>query len=246
MALIHQPLKLSQMPTLRSGDFRKNWSGLLRREVYKKKLRRTLQNCPTEVRLYSWQQPFLACSSAQSGSGCSSEWILFLASGATLTTSPGRPDADSSGLSKRVSTVIARSISICVIPGYTLWSEPGLPVDEACRKKSSGRVPEPTSTRPASWHPTGLQRQFNPNTPPERWVTDITCILTHEGWLYLAIVVDLFSRKVIGWSMQPRMTKDIVLNALLMAVRRRNPHRQVVVHTDQGSQYIIPEITRSG
>ena len=57
--------------------------------------------------------------------------------------------------------------------------------------------------------PNRLQRQFNPKAPDERWVTDITYIRTHEGWLYLAVVVDLFSRKVIGWSMQPRMTKDI-------------------------------------
>lgn len=70
--------------------------------------------------------------------------------------------------------------------------------------------------------PNKPQRQFNLEAPDERWVTNITYIRTHEGWLYLAVVVDLFSRKVIGWSMQPRMTKDIVLNALLMAVWRRN------------------------
>lgn len=85
--------------------------------------------------------------------------------------------------------------------------------------------------------PNRLQRQFNPDSPDERWVTDITYIGTHEGWLYLAVVVDLFSPKVIGWSMQPRMTKEIVLNALLMAVWRRNPQKQVLVHSDQGSQY---------
>lgn len=68
--------------------------------------------------------------------------------------------------------------------------------------------------------PDRLQRQFNPDAPDERWVTDITYIRTHEGWLYLAVVVDLFSRKIISWSMQSRMTKDIVLNALLMAVWR--------------------------
>jgi putative transposase len=73
--------------------------------------------------------------------------------------------------------------------------------------------------------PNRLQRQFNPDAPDERWVTDITYIRTHEGWLYLA-VVDLFSRKIIGWSMQSRMTKDIVLNALLMAVWRRNPENR--------------------
>ncbi|MGC6555895.1 IS3 family transposase [Escherichia coli] len=89
--------------------------------------------------------------------------------------------------------------------------------------------------------PNRLQRQFNPDAPDERWVTDITYIRTHEGWLYLAVVVDLFSRKVIGWSMQSRMTKDIVLNALLMAVWRRNPQKQVLVHSDQGSQYTSHE-----
>ncbi|MEQ9969524.1 IS3 family transposase [Pectobacterium carotovorum] len=89
--------------------------------------------------------------------------------------------------------------------------------------------------------PNRLQQQFNPEAPDERWVTDITYIRTHEGWLYLAVVVDLFSRKVIGWSMQSRMTKDIVLNALLMAVWRRNPQKQVLVHSDQGSQYTSHE-----
>ncbi|EFM9896470.1 IS3 family transposase, partial [Enterobacter hormaechei] len=89
--------------------------------------------------------------------------------------------------------------------------------------------------------PNRLQRQFNPDAPDERWVTDITYIRTHEGWLYLAVVVDLFSRKIIGWSMQSRMTKDIVLNALLMAVWRRNPEKQVLVHSDQGSQYTSHE-----
>ncbi|EGD6079470.1 IS3 family transposase, partial [Escherichia coli] len=89
--------------------------------------------------------------------------------------------------------------------------------------------------------PNRLQRQFNPDAPDERWVTDITYIRTHEGWLYLAVVVDLFSRKIIGWSMQSRMTKDIVLNALLMAVWRRNPEKQVLIHSDQGSQYTSHE-----
>ncbi|EKK5548095.1 IS3 family transposase [Enterobacter hormaechei] len=89
--------------------------------------------------------------------------------------------------------------------------------------------------------PNRLQRQFNPDAPDERWVTDITYIRTHEGWLYLAVVVDLFSHKIIGWSMQSRMTKDIVLNALLMAVWRRNPQKQVLVHSDQGSQYTSHE-----
>lgn len=85
--------------------------------------------------------------------------------------------------------------------------------------------------------PNRLQRQFSPESPDQSWVTDITHIRTHEGWLYLAVVVDLFSRRVIGWSMQSRITKELVLDALLMAVWRRNPQSMVTVHSDQGSQY---------
>lgn len=85
--------------------------------------------------------------------------------------------------------------------------------------------------------PNRLQRQFKPEAPDQAWVTDITYIRTHEGWLYLAVVVDLFSRRVIGWSMQSRITKELVLDALLMAVWRRNPKNKVMVHSDQGSQY---------
>ena len=85
--------------------------------------------------------------------------------------------------------------------------------------------------------PNKLQRQFTTATPDETWVTDITYIRTHEGWLYLAVVIDLFSRRVIGWSMQPRMTKALALDALLMAVWRRKPTSKVIVHSDQGSQY---------
>ena len=85
--------------------------------------------------------------------------------------------------------------------------------------------------------PNVLQRQFHPDAPNESWVTDITHIRTHEGWLYLAVVVDLFSRRVSGWSMQPRITKELLLDALLRALWRRNPKSQVLVHSDQGSQY---------
>lgn len=85
--------------------------------------------------------------------------------------------------------------------------------------------------------PNRLQRRFATMAPDDTWVTDITHIRTHEGWLYLAVVVDLFSRKVVGWSMQSRITKELVLNALLMAVWRRNPKSKVTVHSDQGSQY---------
>jgi putative transposase len=85
--------------------------------------------------------------------------------------------------------------------------------------------------------PNQLNRQFTSEQPNERWVTDITYIKTHEGWLYLAVVLDLFSRKVVGWSMHTRITKELVLDALLMAVWCRKPKSKVLVHSDQGSQY---------
>jgi putative transposase len=82
-----------------------------------------------------------------------------------------------------------------------------------------------------------LDRQFFFDQPDRAWVTDITYIRTWQGWLYLAVVIDLFSRKIIGWSMKPTLAKEIVINALLMAVWRRQSKSSVIVHSDQGSQY---------
>ena len=99
------------------------------------------------------------------------------------------------------------------------------------------RRPGHRSGQPSVVAPNHLQRAFDVNTPNEAWVTDITYIRTHEGWLYLAVVLDLFSRHVVGWSMQSRITKELVLDALLMAVWRRKPSSTVMVHSDQESQY---------
>ncbi|WP_370646783.1 IS3 family transposase [Marinomonas rhizomae] len=82
-----------------------------------------------------------------------------------------------------------------------------------------------------------LERQFNPESPNTAWVTDITYIRTHEGWLYLSVVLDLYSRRIIGWSMGPRMVKELVLDALMMAVWRRKSKQRVIIHSDQGSQF---------
>lgn len=89
--------------------------------------------------------------------------------------------------------------------------------------------------------PNHLKQVFKAQYPDQYWVTDITYINTYEGWLYLAVVVDLYSRQVIGWSMSSRIKKDIVLNALLMAVWRRQPKQPVIVHSDQGVQYTSDE-----
>lgn len=82
-----------------------------------------------------------------------------------------------------------------------------------------------------------LDRQFNVDAPDRAWVTDITYIKTYEGFAYLAVVIDLYSRKVVGWAMQSRQTTDLVLQALLMAVWRRKPTHKVLIHSDQGSQF---------
>lgn len=82
-----------------------------------------------------------------------------------------------------------------------------------------------------------LNRQFYPTQPNQSWVTDITYIRTHEGWLYLAVVIDLYSRAVIGWSMNSRMESELVTQALLAAVWRRKPKNTVLIHSDQGSQF---------
>ncbi len=73
--------------------------------------------------------------------------------------------------------------------------------------------------------------------PDQAWVTDITYVRTHEGWLYLAVVIDLHSRLVVGWSMQARMETRLVLDALTMAVWRRKPKNSVIIHPNQGSQF---------
>lgn len=86
-----------------------------------------------------------------------------------------------------------------------------------------------------------LKQDFDSPYPDQVWVTDITYIRTHEGWLYLAVVIDLYARRVVGWSMQSRMHMDLVLSALLMAVWRRKPTSRVTVHSDQGSQFTSHE-----
>jgi putative transposase len=91
--------------------------------------------------------------------------------------------------------------------------------------------------RPSIISANQLNRVFTVEQPDRFWVTDITYIRTWQGWLYLAVVVDLYSRKVVGWSMKSSLAKEIVLDALLMAVWRRRPTQRVLVHSDQGSQY---------
>jgi putative transposase len=104
-----------------------------------------------------------------------------------------------------------------------------------------------------------LAREFKPTQPNRAWVADITAFSTREGWLYLAVVLDLYSRRVIGWSMSAKIDAALVLNALRTAVAARRPGPGLIVHTDRGSQYacreyrafvianqIVPSMSRKG
>lgn len=107
--------------------------------------------------------------------------------------------------------------------------------------------------------PNRLNRSFQTAKPNKVWVGDVTFIATRNGWLYLAILLDLYSRKVIGWSMSERNNKRLVLDALDMAIERRNPKSEVLHHTDRGSIYgsddyrnklitsgLVPSMSRKG
>ena len=98
----------------------------------------------------------------------------------------------------------------------------GLPKDRGERGAIAGNV---------------LDRQFQADLPNQKWVADFTYIWTAEGWLYVAVVLDLFSRRAVGWSMQESMTSQLVADALMMAVWRRGKPVALVHHSDQGSQY---------
>ena len=97
---------------------------------------------------------------------------------------------------------------------------------------------------PATTSPNRLQREFTVAQPDQVWVTDITYIRTLEGWLYLTAVIDLYSRSVVGWSMNSTTATELVLDALMMAVWRRRPKTAVMIHFDQGSQFESDEFNR--
>jgi len=98
----------------------------------------------------------------------------------------------------------------------------GLPQDKGERSVIAGNV---------------LDREFTAAAPNQKWVADFTYIWTAQGWLYVAVVLDLYSRRIVGWSMQDSMTSQLVADALMMAVWRRGKPMAVLHHSDQGSQY---------
>jgi transposase InsO family protein len=93
--------------------------------------------------------------------------------------------------------------------------------------------------------PNLLNQNFRANSPNKVWVSDITYISTYEGWLYLAVVLDLYSRKVVGWSMSNRMTSQLVKDSLEHAIIDRQPAAGLIFHSDRGSQYASIDFRKS-
>jgi putative transposase len=100
------------------------------------------------------------------------------------------------------------------------------------------------SKHPYPVAPNLLNREFEAEAPNEKWVADITYIPTREGWLYLAAVLDLYSRKIVGWSMSHQVTADLIEDALRMALYERQPDPGLLHHSDRGSQYANEQIRR--
>ena len=89
-----------------------------------------------------------------------------------------------------------------------------------------------------------LNREFEVAAPNKAWVSDITYIWTAQGWLYLAIVIDLYSRQVVGWAVSERISRQLVINALQMAIGKRRPNPGLIFHSDRGSQYCSAEFQK--
>jgi len=107
------------------------------------------------------------------------------------------------------------------------------------------RLPFDTGERPEhAIAPNLLDRQFEADGPNRRWVADFTYVWTDEGWLYVAVVLDLFSRRIVGWSMAREMTAQLVTDALVMAIWRRGRPKELLHHSDQGSQYTSEQFQR--
>ena len=102
------------------------------------------------------------------------------------------------------------------------------------RRFKTGTTKRGAKARPA---PDLVRRDFSAERPDQLWVADITYVRTWAGWLYLAVVLDAWSRRIVGWAMAPRMPADLVGDVLGMAITRRQPKGPVIHHSDQGSQY---------
>ena len=112
----------------------------------------------------------------------------------------------------------------------------GIPQRRRWRMRRSGQRPSEIRNH--------LDRDFSASSPNTKWVTDITYIRTGENWLYLCVVVDLYSGIVVGWSMSPRQERQLVLQAVLMALWQREEHTPVILHSDRGCQFTSDQYQR--
>ena len=128
--------------------------------------------------------------------------------------------------------LVARGVACCETTVARVMREAGIAAKtkRKFRQTTDSNHPHPVAENV-------LDRQFDPDGPNASWVADVTHIPTREGWVYLAAVVDLFSRAVVGWSMAATMTSRLVVDALEMALVRRRPGSGLVAHSDRGSQY---------
>ena len=108
------------------------------------------------------------------------------------------------------------------------------------------RVPGQLVSAVHSVAPNLLERQFQASGPNQKWAADFTYVWTAEGWLFVAVVLDLYSRRVVGWSMQPTMTAQLVMDALLMAILRRGRPNAVLHHSDQGRNIPVRTFSVTG
>ena len=136
--------------------------------------------------------------------------------------------------------LVARGHSCCVNTVARLMRQLGV----AAKTKRKFRCTT-DSNHPLAVAPNLLARQFAAPAPDTAWVTDITYLWTEEGWLYLAVILDLFSRAVVGWALSARITRDLPLQALTMALGRRHPPQGLLHHSDRGSQYASADYRRA-
>jgi putative transposase len=128
----------------------------------------------------------------------------------------------------------ANGVDCCVNTVAKIMRQDGL---KARPRRSKYKVTTTDSSHSLPVAENKLARAFERTAPNQVWVSDITFIPTDEGWQYLATALDLYSRRIVGWSMRERMTSDLVIEALQMAIVQRNPPKGLMHHSDRGSQY---------
>ena len=150
----------------------------------------------------------------------------------TIRALHAEPRLNTYGSPRVARELTARGVACCENTVAVVMKQAGIRA-----KMTRGFVRTTDSKHRLPVSPNVLDRQFAATKPNEKWVMDLTYIPTHEGWLFLALVVDLFSRRIVGWAMDATMTSRLVVDALAMAVGRRGKVAGLIAHSDRGSQY---------